>query len=253
MAIRIDADGDSIQRTTNLPTITGFTIMAWVRIRAAVAGAAIFSFGDGTGSNDFYDIELGGAGNLVPVNWNGNAGSSNGTALVVDTPVHLALTCAGTGAGQLLTYQNGTLDITFDGFADVDAVHMELGDRIDGGNDSNLALSDIKIYDAVLTAAEIRNEMRTKVPRRFANLNGWYPCYAGATERLKDYSGAGNNWTANGTLGDEPLPVGVSWNGMEALVAAQAAGAAAAAASGPLVNGGLINNSLAYGHSLVNG
>lgn len=208
MAVRFDASGDDLRRTANLPTITAFTIMGWFQIVVdRNAFSCFMAFGSNAGGGAYYALQTPADGTTLAL-WN-NSSSVSGTGLSTGTWYHLAFTCAGTGAGQLLAYLNGVLDITHSGNAGPSAGRIEIGNDLDSEFLNGRAAA-IKIYSAVLTAAEIAQEMRQILPLRTANLNGYYPLFSTDDDEI-DFSGAGNNWTVTGTLATEdgpPIPWG---------------------------------------------
>jgi hypothetical protein len=105
-------------------------------------------------------------------------GDNAGSALTVGTWYHLAYTHAGTGAGNLLGYVNGVLDITAAGMSNAT---LGTASRLWFLNDAdaeplNGCVAAIKVYNGVLTAAEIAVEMRSFRPVRTAGLILWAPC-----------------------------------------------------------------------------
>lgn len=211
MAIRFDASGEYLLRTTGLPPIASWTGMGWFYLAADTNQyATCIAFGDAPGTGNFYSLGTFTDG-LTIASWNG-VDELTGTTLSLGVWYHLAITVAGTGAGQYKLYLNGAVDITSDGFASVTAAQLYVG--TDSGNVSAHRLdggaSALKFWDVALTQAEIQQEMLTIRPQRFASLNAWYPCFFGSGERARDYSGLGRNWTENGTLTDEDGPP-VSW------------------------------------------
>lgn len=225
MAARISASGQSLSRTANLPTIAAFTIMGWFRF-ASLPGASVwatpFAIGNSSGSV-FYSPQITSVGGIVHIDlWNGFASATGSSAIVANTWYHVALTCSGTGVGQLLAYLNGVLEVTYDGNASVAAQSLfagnnSLDERIDG------RVAYVKAWSAALTAAEIAIEKESIAPVRLANLNSASPIFAGATERVLNLSGVAGNWTANGTLTDEDPPP-VTWRGRRKLIAFVPAG-----------------------------
>lgn len=72
-------------------------------------------------------------------------------------------------------------------------------------------LAYVKIWEASLSDSEMESEMRCAQPKRLANLFAFYPMLAGASERLRDYTGqASRTLRANGTLTDGDGPP-VTW------------------------------------------
>ena len=207
MAVRFDASGDYYLRTTSLPPIAAVTIAGWFKISVDQnVESSLIAFGHAS-SSDAYLCSVGADGVTLQT-WNG-AANVTGTTLTVGTWQHIAMVVDGTGAGNFRIYLNGALDITAAGRTQntAGALYIANNSFAESWNGCTCA---IKIWGAALTLAEIAQEVRTIRPQRSADLNAWYPCFPGATERLADYSGNGRNWTAGGTLADEDPPP-VSW------------------------------------------
>src|SRR4029453_3840258 len=64
----------------------------------------------------------------------------------------------------------------------------------------------LKVYNVVLTADELKKEMRCYTPVRTDNLNGWYPMLLHT-----DLGQYGPAWTAGGTLATENGPP-IAWS-----------------------------------------
>lgn len=202
MAVRFDNTADSLSRTTNLPTITSFTMMAWIQL--VVDTNAFTSFlviGDSTTLNIHY---LGTNGTGTVLNFSNPNGDVAGATLTLGQWYHVAMTVAGTGAGQALSYLDGALALTQDGSTSVTTEALYLGNNSFGEN-LNGRMAAVKIYSAVLTATEIAIEMRQYAPVRWTNLNAWYPLLDTATDQ-DDFSGNGNALTVGGTLATEEGP-----------------------------------------------
>lgn len=203
MGVRFDASGDSLSRTSGLPNMNSFTLMAWVRIvtdRNDYSG--FFYINDGIGNHFYLGTQANGT---TLITYNTTADSSNGTNLSVGTWYHVAMVCDGTGAGNLRAYLDGVLDVTH-----ASSGSSAAATQLRAGNSAfseflNGRMAAIKTYSAVLTAAEIANEARQILPIRTANLTGFYPLFSTADDEI-DFSGAGNNWTVNGTLATEDGP-----------------------------------------------
>jgi hypothetical protein len=201
MAVRFDAAADGFVRTANLPSPTAFTAMGWFKIttdrnafstflaldNGRFEGALLQTLTDGTTLNLYTDADNG------------------GSALTVGTWYHLAMTG---DASNLKAYINGALDITASQWAFTPS-SLYLGNDV-GGEWLNGCAAYVKIWSAALTAAEIQAEVYRIRPARTADLYNWTPLLPGATERLRDYSGNGYDWTALGTLTDEGGPP-VGW------------------------------------------
>lgn len=183
--------GTWVDRTTNLPSLSGFSLMGWIFPTSIAAGDKIaFSFGN-LGSFADYEFFLSGAALAI---WNGSA-QANGSNLVANVWRHIALTVNGTTGSNALGYLDGVLNITATARA-VSAGSMRYGNN--GGLEPLLGrMAAIKVYNAVLTQAELAQEMWTYVPQRTAGLNDWRPFLSVAD--LVDYSGAGNASTTGAT------------------------------------------------------
>ncbi len=116
----------------------------------------------------------------------------------------------------------GTGDIDFDGYwalpsdaafttvnnrgADMTELNLTLGNDIAnerfGGR-----IAAVKVWDAVLTSAELQNERHTYTPKRHTNLHLWSPLIpkGGGTSFL-DYSPNSRHWTQGGTVTDVDGP-----------------------------------------------
>lgn len=224
MAIRIDAAGDYISRTTDLPAVNfadPTSASFWIRIVTdRNAAGNLFVISNNTGAI-YQTVSLTTDGTTLRGETSGGTGV-DGTSLSVGQDYHIGYTRLG---NSLKVYLNGVLDITVtNGPADYAAAFMLMGSNTVSW--LNGRLSNIKIWTAELTQAEMQLEMMTIRPARFANLYLWTPNFPGATERLLDYSGNGRNWTANGTLTDEDPPP-VSWGAKPRIIPAAVVSATA--------------------------
>lgn len=212
MAVRFDNVADSLTRTTNLPSGTAYSLLGWFRLTSdRNTYTSFFVYGSSGGVCNSVQTGVDGTNLII---WNGSS-ESFGSSLVVGTWYHLALTSDGT---TTRAYLNGVLNISTASTAV--SAQIWVGNSPDNEPLDGRAAA-IKIYSATLSADEILREMRTVRPQRTANLNGWYPLLSGGS-RTQDYSGAGNNWTAGGTLADEDGPP-VSWGGQVLVLPGQAA------------------------------
>jgi hypothetical protein len=206
MAIRLDAVNDPLVRTTSLPPITTFSILCWAYLSVdRNSYSEVMTYGNN--SSTFYQYGTKGDGTTLG-SYNGSV-EGTGVAWTVGTWKHLAMTVAGTGAGQFLCYQNGVVDTTLAGNASVTSVGLRLGTNFGTSSEwFNGRIAAVKIYDVALTQAAIVNEMRQYLPFRTANLNMWCPMLVHTD--TKDYSGAGRTWTSDGgalaTEDGPPIP-----------------------------------------------
>lgn len=199
MAVRLDADADGFSRTTGLPGITSFTMMGWFQpIVDENDETPLLFYGDSSPyPAHFYSMGMGSDGVTLSL-WNGTADAGS-VVLTMGTWYHIAFTVAGTGANQALGYVNGVLEMTNNGSASVTNERIAIGDNNETSEFLNGNVAAVKIWAAVLSAAEIANEMRQYLPVRTANLNTFSPMLTTADDEI-DYSGNGNTWTVGGTL-----------------------------------------------------
>jgi hypothetical protein len=132
-----------------------------------------------------------------------------GSTLATATWYHLAITVNGTGAGGMLGYMNGVLDITGNAISITPTGMRISGGTAGTGEWANMRTAGVKIYSAVFTQSEIVTEMWSLMPVRLANLNGWYPFFTNTD--VVDHSSNLNNWTVAGTLTTEAGPP-VPWS-----------------------------------------
>lgn len=241
MAIRIDAAGDYLSRTANLPAQNAVTACFWMQIVTdRNATGTLFALTDGAVNGNF--VLLTSNGTTLALGRPG-AIDATGTNLTVGTWYHIGYTRNSSNVSTV--YLNGTQDIQETRANAFSSALMIMGS--DTASWLNGRLSCIKIWGAALTQNEVRAEMRLVSPVRRADLNLWTPNFAGATERVKDYSGNARNWTANGTLTDEDGPPVVwdAWNwSLPSFAATPPASVVGPLLQGKLVGGGILQGRL---------
>src|SRR5262249_47911779 len=202
----VDAVGDELLRTTQLPPVTGFTMMGWFRVVGDNHSYSTFlGLSHPTSSNAYLVMMCCGNGWRQLMVWNGS-GLKFGSNLTLGSWYHVAMTVSGSGSGQFKAYLNGALDIAFDGNPAVTSQRMSIAnDSHSEWMDGNVA--GVKIYDAVLSQAEIAAEMASSAPVRTTSLNGWYPITSVA-DAATDYSGNARNLTVTGTLTTDTITSG---------------------------------------------
>lgn len=257
MALRLDANGDYLYRTANLPSSTAFTICGWFR-RRGTGGTNQFLVGidDGAGGNAIACV-IGLAGSYEFRVYSSGSGSfvSTGVAVTQDQWYFVALSCGGTGASDAQVRHAApgatsltTASTTGDAFTATGyGISTAAADYW-----ANVALAGWKLYDRVLTDAELLAEMNRLTPASTTNLNLWTPMvHDVAATAAKDFSGNGRDWTVAGTLtvedgppvgwGAPVLVVGAAASGSTGTLAATESGADTAALAGDV----LIDGSLA--------
>lgn len=206
-SLRFDGSTDILTRTSNNPTVTSFTMMAWVKISVDINTYTAMMIMATNPLSAYYYVGTTADGTTLEAFSNGNP-ELTGTNLAVGTWYHVAFTVSGTGAGTFLVYLNGVLDITQSGSVSVTNGAMQFGND-DISEFFNGCIAAIKVYSAVLPVADIQNEMQSYRPRRTLNLNTWKPNLSTADQTI-DYSGNGFDMTVGGTLATEDGPP-ISW------------------------------------------
>ena len=193
-----------LRRITNLPLVTSFTIMAWVKISVDRNAFSTF-FARGNNNGNSYIIQTTSDGTTLTA-FN-SATSVNGSALTVGRWYHLAATVAGTGVGQYLVYLDGNLDITANGSAAVTSTHVIFGAWGTTPDDPlNGCVAAVKVYTFPLSRMQIQREMPYVAPVLQDRLNTWLPFIGGPGANICDYSGNRFTMASFGTPLYEPGP-----------------------------------------------
>ena len=209
MAIRTNGSGDYIRRTTSLPAGDAITVAVWCKlaqIRSAYQYWGLENAASNSSSYTLTGFSSGGTMEIVEDDSN-NQFASQPTA---NNWFFWAFTM-GSGNGNFKGYWGYPTTATLVTIAANDNPMTAAALTI--GNDSydewmDAAWAHVKVWDAVLTAAELEAERWTIRPQRLANLHLWSPLWS--TSDINDYSGNGRNWTAGGTLVTEDGPP-LSW------------------------------------------
>lgn len=218
MAIRFDATGDRVERTSGLLNYNAaYTVMLWARPVGWTTGTwsnvisistSSYNNCDGLATDDAFDewmpfVAAGGA-------W--DADQSSPVDAAVNTWVHLALVRE--SATVLKAYADGALIATVSHptvAGRSSATALRLGDTPAADGLFDGCVAHVKAWSAALTIDEVQAERPYIAPVKAASLYAWWPTRAGDSERLLDYSGNGRHWTAVGTLTDEADP-GIAWS-----------------------------------------
>ena len=105
-------------------------------------------------------------------------------------------------------YINGVLEISTTAINTGSRLTIDLG-RISSSLSDIVNFDGLKIWQAVLTPEEIRNEIHSIKPKRWQDLWAWLPCNNGAAIGA-DYSGNGRSFTQTGTV-IETSPSSTAW------------------------------------------
>lgn len=223
MALRSDATGEYVYRSTNLPAWNSYTMCGWWRKIGTGDGSweSVLGF---TGASDYHILYSTISGTTDW--WIYGNGNSSGGLHSVSTNVwyFVAMTCAGTGASDLKGYYNTLGQTTLNLIQTTGVTMTPTGVGWNGNrlyNEwCNARLANAMLFNVVLTQAQLTRIFLAQQyrPLYWENLNGWWPLLnspeTGDSERLRDYGPNGNDLVLNaGTLSDEvPPPLAWGWH-----------------------------------------
>lgn len=163
-ALHFDGADDVVEvpHASTLSLSTQFTIAAWVRNESPIFGSThrIISK-EATGSSDSYWLGLQGM-----TLWTGIGGGfySSSTVLVPDTWYHVAVSFDD-DADELILYVNGTAEtISTSTSLTANTAPVRIGANWESGKYWHGLLDDVRIYDTVLSAAQIASLALTGIP-----------------------------------------------------------------------------------------
>lgn len=212
MAVRINASGESLKRTANLPSPQAFTICGWAKLTKRASQFQYFAGLETptSSSTDWVLIGFNDSGGFE-ISQKGETGSLSSApsdetwfffAIASDSSSLIGRWCvkADTSFGAGHTASVG--DVTFT------PAHLMLG------NDSwdeycNVALAYVKVYDVKLTDAQLLAEKDSATPVKTSDLRAYWPLEAHTD--LADYSGNGYSLTGSGTLSTEDGPPNLTY------------------------------------------
>jgi hypothetical protein len=216
VSILFNAAGESITRSTSLPTYTNMSACGFARRTAdGDSYGSVFVVRDTTYSvgAGVYTRNTAGGDNLVL--YTTDVGDLTIMARpAVNTWFFWGYTCAGTGASQTSGFgrllSSAALSSNTGGDSAVMTLsNMDMG-SVSGSVDSFVGdLYCVKVWDAVLTSAEMLAESLSVFPKRLNNLHLYSRLESADTAGLRDLSSSGRNWTdVSGGLsagGDAPV------------------------------------------------
>lgn len=201
MAVNVTTSGNTLTRTTGLPSISSFTMCGWFRYTTAKNYNTFFAIG-AADAEPFYFC--GAQSNNTAYMYTQSVNDLAGAVIPVGQWNYYVFVCDGTTTGNLRIYRNGRLDILGNGTASVSATKLYLcNDNSNYNHWLQGAAENVIIYNRPLTPVEIiKQTLSPDRPIDGARLNGWYPL----KNNTKDYSGNGNHWTETGTMVYEAGP-----------------------------------------------
>lgn len=237
MSVLFDAAADRLLRTANMPSAAGpWTVSCWVRTPASVSGA--YKTVLYVGTNDYATVVCyAGINNATQWNVSSGAAEFGGGTPSILTWYHFLVTRDEALTPDASLYIDGALVTSGSGANGGAPTRFEFG----GVGTSNFDVWDgqiaaFKWWDVVLSTEEREAERFSILPRRYANLQGFYPTIQGSAADLpEDWSGNGRNFTVGGTLTVEDGPP-ISW-GSPVLYVDRPSGGASAALTGTALAG----------------
>ncbi len=262
MAIRTTASGRLLRTTSLLDHEQAYTYAMWLYWAGSVNQAYVLNINeDGVANYDLLGSNS--AGNLWLRSHFNSDGDVVGSTLSANTWYHVAMVRE--SVTSLKAYLNGVLD----GTSTLNVTGRGLPVRLDysgyaSGGTSRLdgRGSQFKAWSAALTADELKAEMRSGLPVRWNNLHMFTPLLR--HDDVKDYSGAGRDWTTSGTITTEDGPPVTWWPGVafvefevaaagDTIVGAVGHKAAAVYGSGSLVSASTITDAVGHRSSATYG
>ncbi len=218
MAIFFPNTTSEVRTLTNLPLINSFTTSFWFQKNASLGDWQYLTLqSEGDGSGEYNGLAWSPAENFGLWNSAGNA-----SAFSVNPNLNEWLYAATTiDAGGTYSGYYWDLDGNVQITSRTETINWQIGistwgnDTYDEGSETRIA--HIKMWDTALTQAELEAERETILAQRNANLIGLWPCFAGATERLRDYSGQNVSLDVLGTISDVDGPP-VPWGGKPIII-----------------------------------
>jgi hypothetical protein len=211
MAVRVDASGDYLRRTTGLIDFQQpYTVVFWYSLAVNTAAGYQGVLTISSGGSSYDELHLDASGNLA-LECSGNSPTNiTGRLLQADRWQHIAIVRRSQTLMEV--YVDGTLDIT--NTANVSARNPATAANLSFGTNAfsewtNARFTNAKAWQFALSRAEIIAERTEFSFLRQANIHAWWPMLPGV--RSVDWSGNARPLTEGGTLTDEagPLPVGL--------------------------------------------
>lgn len=213
MAVRFDASGEALTRTASLPSSTAFTMCGWAKRAASTSTWTFFAGLENATSSSTKYMVIGYRNNgpFCISSDTGGTAAQFGTTYGDGVWFFWAISNAGTGATDFKGYAMASTESSFQTVTETGSSFTAA--MMPFGNDSynerfNGTMAGLRVWDAVLTQAELEQERYSILPVRMANLHGFWPIFGHSD--LVDYSGNARDLTATGTLSTEDGPP-VSW------------------------------------------
>ncbi len=203
----IFTNGSASLRLADPPLSTSLTICGWVKPASFELALyrTIFDYDDG---NSWLGLWLVGE-DLIIESPGGDMSFSSSPAM--EEWVFFALTCSGTGAADAKGYWSGLNDAGFVSASasgvsingDIRVAHDAWGDGLEAD------FAYLKIWDAVLSEAELLQEKQRGLPVRLDGLFLFSPLWN--ANQIENYAGNGEDWLSDSLLdtGMPPVTFGI--------------------------------------------
>ena len=198
---RTTASGDILKRTTSLPSVQLFMACGWaVRDVDTNNASSIFVFrvSEAPGQAHANLTTDAGGDNLIV---HSAGASANFYAITTGKPFFWALTGDTSNCfGYACTLGESTFSSVGEAVNAHTPVIMAFGDRYTGGGEFwNGRLWGVRVWNATLTADELKQEMfNGGAPVRQLDLHGWWPMEGNHDQITRDYSGNNRHLTRAG-------------------------------------------------------
>ena len=223
MGVILNASGEYLKRTTDLPSTTNFTLCGWAKVTSAGNEYQYWGLeSEGENPGDWLQIGINNANTLQISRTGGGADLGQwGSGILPGDGDWFFYFIMNSGTGSL-DFIGGVMKLgeTFTTTASIGQSFTP--GQLTLGNDGwdeyfpSWEGAYTKVWDAVLSQAELGQEIFSAKPVRTANLHIWSPHFPGSGERNLDYSGNGRDWTEAGTPTDGDGPP-ISWGSVSPL------------------------------------
>lgn len=212
MSVRTDSATERLRRTSNVPSYdSNYTYLRWIYLVALPSGGGcILSIDDSNDDVDEFYVDSSGVLAIITLSGGSVTQSYGTTTLSTGTWYCVAIVRSANNSrsvylGSLTSPMAQELTHTTSLSGRTAPNEMSAGSVLDSDL-LNGRHGRGRLWTAALTLAELQTEQYSPEAVRLTNLYADWHTYPGTTERLADWSGNGNHWSAVGTLTDEDDP-----------------------------------------------
>jgi hypothetical protein len=205
MAVQFNASTDQLAITSGLPNLDNFSACGWARaVNTPTTYETIFS---STNASDSHILQTNSGTSLAVY-----GGSYSAAIITVNTNWFFwAYTKNGTNLVGYAAYPGNALASQSISYGSGASQNIEVGNNSNYSENWDGNIAAVKIWDGVvLTAAQFERERYTYLPRRWANLYGFYPLIGTGGTTFHNWAG-GNDFVEGGTVDDVQDGPPISW------------------------------------------